>query len=221
MDNYFIDIGDVLEISVWQIQNLQRQVVVRPDGKISFPLIGDVPAVGRTIEELRQDIVEKIKVYIKVPQVSVSMLEFGGKKAIVLGEVRSEGVIRFASLIRVTEAVALAGGFDTTANMDRIFVIRNLYTDEQPTVIVINANNILKKGILKENVLIYSGDIIYIPRAFIADFKVFMDNTIGPLLGYAESYYGDTWKRREAGAWKYKSQWKGLWKPGEGLTNSN
>jgi len=202
LDNYFIEKGDILEISIWQIEELQREVVVRPDGKISFPLIGDVTAEGKTIEELRADVVEKIKLYIKVPQVSVNILEFGGKRVVIMGEISSEGVIRFSAPTRLMEAIALAGGFSGGANPDKIFIIRDAYQDE-PTVIVANANKVMKQARLSENILVHSGDIIYVPRAFIADVKYFMDNIFGSLVSYADSYYGDTWRRRTEGKWQH------------------
>lgn len=209
LDNYLIDMSDVLEISVWQVEELQREVVVRPDGKISFPLIGDVSAAGRTIEQLRQEIIDKIKLYIKVPQVSINILEFGGKKAVVIGDVEDEGVIRFNTPTRVLEAIALAGGFDKLkANLDKVFVIRDLH-EAQPLVIMVNANNILKNGAIRENVLVRSGDVIYATRAMSSDFNQFMDNVFGKLVSYAESYYGDTWRRSYGGTdkvWRYKSQ---------------
>ena len=209
LDNYLIDMGDILEISVWQVEDLQRDVVVRPDGKISFPLIGDVQASGKTIEQLREEIVDKIKLYIKVPQVSINILEFGGKKAVVVGDVEDEGVIRFNTPTTVLEAIALAGGFDKLkANMDRIYVIRDVRS-ERPLVIMVNANDVLKGGYLQENVLVRSGDIVYATRAMSADFNQFMDNVFGKVVAYAEAYYGDTWRRHIGGMgkqWKYKTQ---------------
>ena len=209
LDNYLIDMGDILEISVWQVEDLQRDVVVRPDGKISFPLIGDVQAAGKTIEQLREEIVSKIKLYIKVPQVSINILEFGGKKAVVLGDVEDEGVIRFNTPTTVLEAIALAGGFDKLkANMDRVYVIRDVHS-ERPLVIMVNANDVLKGGYIKENVLVRSGDIVYATRAMSADFNQFMDNVFGKVITYAEAYYGDTWRRHVGGMgkqWKYKTQ---------------
>jgi len=207
-ENYLVEIGDVLEISVWQIQELQREVVVRPDGKISFPLIGDVIAVGRTIDELRQDIVDKIKVYIKVPQVSINIIEFGGKKVAVLGEVGSPGLVRFNGPTTLAEAISLAGDLTYQANKDRVFVLRTL-PGGKPIVIYANANKMLKEGDLRENIFVRSGDIVYVSRSFIHDFTYFMDNVFGKIIGYGEAYYGDTWKRFYGGTtktWKYKSQ---------------
>ncbi|MEI8348619.1 MAG: polysaccharide biosynthesis/export family protein [Candidatus Omnitrophota bacterium] len=207
-ENYLVEIGDVLEISVWQIQELQREVVVRPDGKISFPLIGDVVAVGRTIDELRQDIVDKIKIYIKVPQVSINIIEFGGKKVAVLGEVGSPGLVRFNGPTTLAEALSLAGDLTYQANKDRVFILRTM-PGGKPVVIYANANKMLKEGDLQENVFVRSGDIVYVPRSFIHDFTYFMDNVFAKIVGYGETYYGDTWKRFYGGTtktWKYKSQ---------------
>jgi polysaccharide export outer membrane protein len=185
---------------------------VRPDGKISFPLIGDLPAAGKTIEQVRQDIVERIKLYIKMPQVSLNIIEFGGKKAVVIGDVTDEGVIRFNTPTRVIEAIALAGGFDKSkANLDKVYVIRDVH-EKEPTVIMVNANNILKNGAIKENVLVHSGDIIYATRAMSQDFNQFMNNVFGQIVSYAETYYGDTWRRSYGGTpkgWKYRSQGRG------------
>lgn len=195
VENYHIETDDVLEISVWQIEDLHREVVVRPDGKISFPLIGDVDAKGKTIEELRNDIVDKIKLYIKVPQVSVNIKEFGGKRAVILGQINSPGVIRFSSPIRISEAVALASGFTADAYKGAVFVVRDFDT-EQPTVIVARVNEIFFKGDLREDISIKAGDIIYVQTSILSSIRDFMNNTLGPLVGYVEAYYGVGWRRQ-------------------------
>lgn len=194
VENYHIEVDDVLEISVWQIEDLHREVVVRPDGKISFPLIGDVDAKGKAIEELRTDIVDKIKMYIKVPQVSVNIKEFGGKRAVILGQINSPGVIRFASPIRISEAIALSSGFTTDAYQGAVFIVRDLNT-EQPTVIVARVNEIFFKGDLSEDILIRAGDVIYVQTSVLASVRDFMNNTFAPLVGYVDAYYGFTWPR--------------------------
>ena len=194
-ENYSVEVDDVLEISVWQIEDLHREVVVRPDGKISFPLIGDVDAQGRTIEELRQDLVDKIKLYIKVPQVSVNIKEFGGKRAVLLGEVNSPGVIRFTSPIKISEAIALSAGFTGDANKGAVFIIRYLDTEE-PAVIVADVNKIFFQGALSENIRVKQDDIIYVQTSMLSSFRDFMNNTFGPLVGYVEAYYGFSWRRQ-------------------------
>lgn len=186
LDNYRIEAGDVLEIAVWQVEDLQKDVVVRPDGKVSFPLIGDVDAAGYTIDELSRSITEKLKTYIKSPQVSIIVNSFGGKKLIVLGEVGSTGIIRFTEPIRIMEALALSGGYLESAGLQNVLIIRGDL--KGPTdVIVVNVKEILK-GNLLENIYVEKGDIIFLPRSFVGNVAYFI-RQISPLLGAATTYY--------------------------------
>lgn len=185
-DDYLIDTGDVLEISVWQVEDLQRKVVVRPDGKISFPLIGDVIAEGRSIESLSSEIAEKLKIYIKSPQVSVIVSSFGGKKVIILGEVANKGIIRFTEPIRIIEALALSGGYMESAGLKSVLVIRG-DLGKHVDVIVLDVLDILK-GNLRENIYIQKGDIVFVPRSFVGNVAYFI-RQISPLLGAATTYY--------------------------------
>ena len=89
---YLIGIGDVLKISVWQNSDLNQDAIVRPDGRISFPLVGDVLAAGLTIPELDEELTQRLKDFLKYPEVSISIKKFGGKKVIVLGQVDEPGV---------------------------------------------------------------------------------------------------------------------------------
>ena len=185
-DSYQVDVGDVLEISVWQIEDLQKKVVVRPDGKISFPLIGDVIAEGRSIESLSSEIAEKLKTYIKNPEVSVIVSSFGGKKVIVLGEVANKGIIRFTEPIKMMEVLALSGGYMESAGLKSVLVVRgdlSRHTD----VIVVNIIDILK-GNLRENIYVQKGDIVFVPRSFVGNVAYFV-RQIAPLLGAATTYY--------------------------------
>jgi polysaccharide biosynthesis/export protein len=185
-DNYQIDTGDVLEISVWQVEDLQRKVVVRPDGRISFPLIGDVVAEGRSIDNLTAEITERLKTYIKSPQVSVIVASFGGKKAIVLGEVSNKGIIRFTEPIKIMEVLALSGGYMESAGLKSVLVVRGDISGNTD-VIVVNALDILK-GNLRENIYIEKGDIVFVPRSFVGNVAYFV-RQISPLLGAATTYY--------------------------------
>lgn len=186
LEDYRIETGDVLEIAVWQVEDLQKDVVVRPDGKVSFPLIGDIDAAGHAIDELTQDITEKLKTYIKNPQVSVIVNSFGGKKLIVLGEVGSTGIIRYTEPIRILEALALSGGYLESAGLQNVLIIRGDL--KGPTdVIVVNVKEILK-GDLHENIYVEKGDIVFVPRSFIGNVAYFI-RQISPLLGAATTYY--------------------------------
>ena len=194
IENYRIDTDDMIEISVWQIEELHQEIAVRPDGKISFPLIGDVAARGKTVDELKQLIGDNLKLYIKVPQVSVNIKDFGGKKAIVLGRVESPGVIRFTAPIRISEALALAGDFQTDptdrpADKGSVFVIRDLQTDA-PVIILADVSKILYQGDLRHDIIVKQGDIIFVRTSLWGNLVDFLDNTLKIALDYAKTYYG-------------------------------
>lgn len=176
LKDYRAETGDVLNISVWQVEDLQKTVVVRPDGKISFPLIGDIRAKGVTIEELRNMLEEKLGKYIRVPQVSVIVEAFGGKRVIVIDESGGGGIIRFAEPIRVAEALAMAGGYKTGVNLHKIYIIRGSQKKEEPSkIIVVNAHKIFREADMRENILIHSDDIIFLARGWLATLTTFID----------------------------------------------
>lgn len=164
---YRVNQGDILDISVWQWPDLRSpEVYVRPDGKISFPLVGDVEAVGRTLTEIDRELTEKLTEYIKSPEVSVSIRRFGGKKVIVLGEVRSPGVYAPTGRSTVLEVIALAGGFSTTAVTTNVMVIRGDLVKSE--AIVCDLRRAIKQGDLSQNIIAEPNDIIFVPKRFIS-----------------------------------------------------
>lgn len=195
LKDYVMETGDVLNISVWQIKDLQRTVVVRPDGKISFPLIGDVEARSVTIEELRKDIEKKLSKYIRIPQVSVIVGAFGGKRAVVIDESGGGGIIRFAEPIRIIEALAMAGGYKEDVNLHKLYVIRGgLTRNDEPKIIVVNAHKIFREADMRENILVQSNDVIFLARGWLAtvtDFVAQLDtlkSEIGSVITQANYY---------------------------------
>lgn len=169
LKDYVIEGADVLNISAWQIEDLQKTVVVRPDGKVSFPLIGDVQARGVTIEELRKDLEEKLSKYLRVPQVAVIVEAFGGKRVVVIDESGGGGIIRFAEPIRIVEALAMAGGYSSDVNLHKIYVIRGgLTKDDEPRIIVVNAHKIFREADMRENILLRSNDVIFLARGWLS-----------------------------------------------------
>lgn len=178
---YYIEIGDVLDISVWKAQDLScPEVIVRPDGKISLPLIGDVPAFGLTLTQLDAEITQRYTLYVRDPQVSVMIKRFGGNKVIILGDVARPGVYNFTSNIRLIEALALAGDCTKYAVKNNIIIIRgDIY--KNPTVISSNILAFLKDARLSENVLIQPQDVIFVPRSLIGNIRSFLDE-ISPII---------------------------------------
>lgn len=115
---------DVIEVSVYQEKDLSATVPVRPDGKISLPLIGEMPASGKTAVELQKEIAQKLKQFIADPAVTVVVKEVNSPKVSVLGEVKTPGVYKIKDRATLLDAVALAGGLSDFAKKDKITVFR-------------------------------------------------------------------------------------------------
>lgn len=174
---YYIDTGDILDVSVWQIPELSRsEVIVRPDGKISFPLIGDIRIEGLTLTQLDDIITEKLKVYVKNPEVSIMIRRFGeqANKVVILGEVLAPGVYRFSGPPTITEVVASAGGYTKYAVLNSIMVVRGALGDK-PGITRVNLAQIIKRGKISENIMLKPNDIVYVPRSFIGKVNVFLE----------------------------------------------
>lgn len=107
---YVINSGDQLQIEVWQNQQLTRTVTVRPDGKISLPLINDVPAEGDTIPQFQARLTDRLKTYIKEPVVSVTVLTFSQKRIFIQGQVRNSAAFNYSGELYLLQALTLAGG---------------------------------------------------------------------------------------------------------------
>jgi len=175
---YYIDTGDVLDISVWQIPDLSKpEVIVRPDGKISFPLIGDMKAEGITLTQLGSIITEKLKTYVKAPQVSIMIRRFGEhaniNKVVILGEVLGPGVYRSTGSSSIAEVIASAGGYTKYAVINSIMVIRG-DVRTKPEVIRVNLAQVLK-GRISQNITLKPNDIVYVPKSFIGNINTFLD----------------------------------------------
>lgn len=177
---YYIGLDDVLEISVWRIPELSKTVVVRPDGKISYPLIGDVEVYRLTLTELDNVLTEKLSLYVREPQISVAIKEFGGKKVFVLGQVGYPGTYRFKSNTTIIEIISRAGGFDDKAQTRSVILIRR-GEGGKAKLRRINCSSILRRANLSQNINIMPHDIIYVPRSMISAFSQFSSEISGVL----------------------------------------
>lgn len=122
--SYTLNAGDVLDISVWREDDLQRQVLVLPDGTISFPLAGQIDAAGRTTEDVQLTISERLEKYIPGAVVTVSVLNVSGNKVYVIGAVNNPGEFQVTRSIDVMQALSLAGGLTPFAGEDSIRILR-------------------------------------------------------------------------------------------------
>ncbi len=176
---YIIGVDDILFISVWQNKDLDQEAAVRQDGKIAVLLIGDVQAEGLSVSQLDQLITEKLKDYIKYPEVSVTIRKIGGKKVILLGEVNKPGVYAVTGKSSVLELVALANGYTKDAVMSSVVLIRGGL--QKPVGYRLDLVKAMKKGDLSQNMLLEPEDIVYIPRTFISNVSYVMTQILSPI----------------------------------------
>ncbi len=159
--DYKIGPEDILDISVWKSPELTRTVPVRPDGKISLPLVNDIQAAGLTPAALRAQLTSRLAEYVPSPEVSVIVREVHSTKVAVIGSVRNPGRYELRSPATVLEMIALAQGFTDFANRDRIFVLRQT-GNGTPQRIPFNYRKIVD-GNGQDNFLVQPGDIIVVP----------------------------------------------------------
>jgi len=172
---YTIGEGDALDISVWQHSELDKKVIVRPDGYVSFPLVGDVKANGLTPPQLSSLIKENLSRLIKDPQVTVIVSGFGSKNIFVLGEVTKPGSYPYRGGKTVLDAIGNAGGWKSSAVLNSVMVVRKAFTDA-PVAHRLNVYALVKKGDFSQNLALEPGDIIYVPKSFIANIGSFIEN---------------------------------------------
>jgi polysaccharide export outer membrane protein len=159
---YRIGPGDQLGIEVWKDPALTRVVVVLPDGKISFPLIGELVAGGKTVGQLTNEIEEKLSRYVEKNLVlTVEVRQLNSMHVYVLGHVHSPGRMILISNINVLQALALAGGPDAFASRSKIRIFRQ--EGEKTVIIPFDYDEVTagKKG--ETNILLRRGDVVFVP----------------------------------------------------------
>ncbi|OLB97211.1 MAG: hypothetical protein AUH30_10810 [Candidatus Rokubacteria bacterium 13_1_40CM_68_15] len=161
--DYVIGPGDILQITVWKNETLSRVVPVRPDGKISMPLLHDVSAAGLTAMQLRDKISRALGEFLPNPEVAVAVTDVRSMRVSVLGEVQKPGVLELRGTTTILEAIAMAGGFRDFASPSKITVIR---TDAggQTQKIRFNYNRAVSNGSSDEkNLVLKPGDVVVVP----------------------------------------------------------
>jgi polysaccharide export outer membrane protein len=164
---YIIGPGDALQISVWHNADLSTAVPVRPDGRISTPLVNDVVAAGRTPEELGHDIEARLKKYVADPSVTVIVSSFIGpynQQVRIIGEAVTPKAIPYSANMTVLDAMIAAGGLTPFASGNRTKLVRRV--DGKEVNSTVRVSDLLKDGDLSANTDLRPGDIIIIPQSF-------------------------------------------------------
>jgi polysaccharide export outer membrane protein len=160
-DEYLIGAGDVLEIVVWREPDISRTVSVRPDGKISLPLVDDVQAANGTLLDLKQRLTEALVKFVDEPSVYVMLQENQSKRFYVIGKVIRPGQYILQSDTTVLQAIAMAGGFTEWAKTDDIAIIRR--SPEGQFRMAFDYNDVVSGKKLDQNVFLSPEDVIIVP----------------------------------------------------------
>ena len=165
--NYRIGPGDVLNVFVWHNSDLSAQMPVRPDGRISLPLVGDVVAAGMTPTDLASQIQEKLKTYVKDPLVTVIPTQFVGlftRQVRVIGEAVQPRAIPYSSSMTALDVMIAVGGLTKYADGNRAVLVRNVNGKQQSYEV--HLGSLVRDGDVTENVAMQPGDILIIPQRF-------------------------------------------------------
>ncbi len=158
---YVIQPNDLLEIVVWGEPDISRTVLVRPDGRISVPLVQDLQASELTPVELKEQMENRLKEYVEAPNVTVIVEAIQSYKVYVIGKIQNPGGIVVEKPITVLQALSLAGGFQDYANESDISIVRTLGRDH--LVFEFNYKDVIKGKKAEENILLRSGDVVVVP----------------------------------------------------------
>jgi polysaccharide biosynthesis/export protein len=158
---YLVQAGDLLTVTVWKETDLTGDVLVRPDFGLSFPLVGDLDARGKTVDQLRVEITERLKRYIPNPVVTVAEKVVAGNHIYVVGKVQKPGEYPMVRDVDVMQALSLAGGATPFAAVNDIIVLRRLSAGQ--IVLHFQYNDVARGQDLRENVVLQPGDTVVVP----------------------------------------------------------
>jgi polysaccharide export outer membrane protein len=161
-DDYLLGPGDRVDVFVWRNPDLSRQVPVRPDGRITLPLAGEVFAAGKTVAALRDEITGRLADYIQMPTVTVTIAEIRSLVVYVLGDVRSPGAVQMDRNLTVLQAIAAVGGLNEFADRNDIVVMRTL-ADGTAERWTFRYDDVVEGKRLETNIVLQAGDTIIVP----------------------------------------------------------
>lgn len=161
VESYKVLPGDILTISVWREEDLQLDVLVRPDGAFSFPLAGDISARNRSVLDLQKELTTRLSRYISDPVITVSVKEVLGNKIYVIGQVTRPGVFVVNPQVDVLQALSMAGGTTPFASLNNIKVLRR--SGKAQSALSFRYDDVVKGKDLKQNIMLQSGDVVVVP----------------------------------------------------------
>lgn len=159
--SYKILPGDVLQVSVWKEPDLQLELLVRPDGAITFPLAGEISSHNKSVTDLQAELTARLARFITDPVVTVSVRAVLGNKVYVIGQVNRPGEFVVNPQVDVLQALSMAGGTTPFADVDNIRILRR--TNSVQTALSFNYKDVIRGRHLEQNVMLQSGDVVVVP----------------------------------------------------------
>jgi len=159
---YTVEPGDTLLVSVWKEPELQRPVLVEPDGTFAFPLCGQIDAHDKTVGQLQQEITKHLARFITDPVVTVSLQKISGNRVYVIGQVTKPGSFIVNPRVDVMQAISMAGGTTPFASLGNIKIIRRTNNGQQEAL-PFNYNDVIHGNDLSQNITLQAGDVVVVP----------------------------------------------------------
>jgi polysaccharide export outer membrane protein len=159
--SYRLQPGDVIDVSVWKEADLQKEVLIRPDGGFTFPLAGEVDARGKSVENVRAILAERLQKYVPTPVVTVAVKAIAGNRVYVVGKVNHAGDFPLSNQIDVMQAITLAGGTTPYAAVNDIVILRRQNGQQQ--AFSFHYSDVSRGRNLAQNILLESGDVVVVP----------------------------------------------------------
>jgi len=159
--DYILGPGDLIDIAVWKDETLTKSVIVLPDGKISFPLIGEIKAAGRTVPELKKEITQKISPFAPDPIISIEVRQVNSMLIYVIGRVNTPGRFSLNTNVNVLQALTMAGGVNPFAKRDKIKIFRR--EGAKTTIYRFKYDEVVEGAELEQNIILQRGDVVVVP----------------------------------------------------------
>ena len=160
-EKYLLGPEDVVEVSVWKEPDMTRQLVVQPDGKIYYPLVGEIRAAGKTVKQLQEEISKKLEKFVTDASVTVILLKTQNYKIFVTGKVNKPGEFQVGRPTSVLQAISMAGGLTTFASPKNIKVVRKI--SGQDELYNFDYKDVSKGMMLYQNIILQPGDVVVVP----------------------------------------------------------
>ena len=177
-EEYRLSPGDVLQISVWGVEDLKLEgMAVREDGKIAFPVVGEMKVAGLLPKELMETIANELEGYVNHPKVTVNILKYHTTRIYVVGEVAKPGAYELGKQHCLIDAITIAGGYTKDAAKKKVMIISQ---GRIKNPVEVNLLELLKKGDMRQNISLNDGDIVYLND----NHRIDLGRDVMPVIGF-------------------------------------